>query len=97
MLANFCKALEINGAHTKVKRFILVTGAKNYGVHLGAVKIPMQETDPWYVPSLIHWFSHFEVLTVSSTGFRSLPSPRTSTTVSNAFFTSTVRSIALSG
>ncbi|KXH59137.1 hypothetical protein CSAL01_12915 [Colletotrichum salicis] len=47
MLAAFCKALEINGCATKIKRFILVTGAKNYGVHLGRVKIPMEETDPW--------------------------------------------------
>ncbi|VUC31497.1 unnamed protein product [Clonostachys rosea] len=47
MLASFLKALEINGVHTKIKRIILVCGAKNYGVHLGAVKIPMEETDPW--------------------------------------------------
>ncbi|KAM5352941.1 hypothetical protein ACJ41O_005663 [Fusarium nematophilum] len=47
MLATFCKALEIAGRASKLKRFVLVTGAKNYGVHLGRVKIPMQETDPW--------------------------------------------------
>lgn len=47
MLDSFCKALEINGSASKIKRFVLVCGAKNYGVHLGRVKIPMQETDPW--------------------------------------------------
>ncbi|SCO76943.1 related to wound-inducible protein AWI 31 [Fusarium oxysporum] len=46
MLSAFCKALELTGAASKIKRFVLVTGAKNYGVHLGRVKIPMQETDP---------------------------------------------------
>lgn len=49
MLNAFCKALEITGRASSIKRFVLVTGAKNYGVHLGRVKIPMQETDPWYV------------------------------------------------
>ncbi len=48
MLEAFCKALELNGAHRRIKRFILVCGAKNYGVHLGRVQIPMEETDPWY-------------------------------------------------
>ncbi|KAI8675660.1 Epimerase domain-containing protein [Fusarium keratoplasticum] len=47
MLNAFCKALEITGRASSIKRFVLVTGAKNYGVHLGRVKIPMQETDPW--------------------------------------------------
>jgi hypothetical protein len=49
MLSAFCKALELTGAASKIKRFVLVTGAKNYGVHLGRVKIPMQETDPRWV------------------------------------------------
>ncbi|RSL48022.1 hypothetical protein CEP54_013103 [Fusarium duplospermum] len=40
-------ALEITGRASSIKRFVLVTGAKNYGVHLGRVKILMQETDPW--------------------------------------------------
>ncbi|KAF2144737.1 uncharacterized protein K452DRAFT_325221 [Aplosporella prunicola CBS 121167] len=47
MLENFLKALEINGSISKVKRIILVTGCKQYGVHLGATKNPMVETDPW--------------------------------------------------
>jgi nucleoside-diphosphate-sugar epimerase len=47
MLKNFLDALKINGADKKLKRVILTTGAKQYGVHLGPVKCPMEETDPW--------------------------------------------------
>lgn len=45
MLKNFLEGLAING--TKLKRVILTTGAKQYGVHLGPVKCPMEESDPW--------------------------------------------------
>ncbi|ETS75802.1 hypothetical protein PFICI_12746 [Pestalotiopsis fici W106-1] len=47
MLAAFCKALEINGNASGVKRFVLVCGAKQYGVALGRTKVPMVEGDPW--------------------------------------------------
>ncbi|OOF99400.1 hypothetical protein ASPCADRAFT_503451 [Aspergillus carbonarius ITEM 5010] len=47
MLENFLKALSISGAEKNLKRVVLVTGAKHYGVHLGPVKNPMEETDPW--------------------------------------------------
>ena len=47
MLRNFLEALEITGAAKKLKRVILTTGAKQYSVHLGPVKTPMEETDPW--------------------------------------------------
>ena len=47
MLRNFLEALEITGAAKKLKRVILTTGAKQYGVHLGPVKNPMEESDPW--------------------------------------------------
>lgn len=47
MLAAFCKALEINGHASSVKRFVLVCGAKQYGVALGRTKVPMIEEDPW--------------------------------------------------
>lgn len=47
MLLNFLAALSISGAEKTLKRVILTTGAKHYGVHLGPVKCPMQETDPW--------------------------------------------------
>jgi hypothetical protein len=45
MLQNFLEALSIN--KVQLKRVLLVTGAKQYGVHLGPVKCPMEETDPW--------------------------------------------------
>lgn len=47
MLQNFLKALEATGAEKHIKRIILVTGAKQYGVHLGQPKNPMEESDPW--------------------------------------------------
>lgn len=47
MLANFLQALVINESVSKVKRITLVCGAKQYGVHLGQVKGPMEEVDPW--------------------------------------------------
>jgi len=47
MLKNFLHALEITGAAKKLKRVLLTTGAKQYGVHLGPVKCPMEESDPW--------------------------------------------------
>ena len=47
MLSNFLDALVSTGAIQTVKRIILVTGAKQYGVHLGIPKQPMQESDPW--------------------------------------------------
>lgn len=45
MLKNFLEALTLNG--NKLKRVILTTGAKQYGLHLGPVKCPMEESDPW--------------------------------------------------
>ncbi|KAF9869944.1 nad dependent epimerase dehydratase family protein [Colletotrichum karsti] len=47
MLQNFLSALSQTGASQSIKRILLVTGAKQYGVHLGAVKNPMEESDPW--------------------------------------------------
>ncbi|KAK4454715.1 nad dependent epimerase dehydratase [Podospora aff. communis PSN243] len=47
MLSNFLEALDLTGAAPNIKRIILVTGAKQYGVHLGQPKNPMIETDPW--------------------------------------------------
>ncbi|KAI7497210.1 NAD dependent epimerase/dehydratase family protein [Hortaea werneckii] len=51
MLENFLEALKITGASQKVKRIILTTGAKQYGVHLGAPKNPMEESDRWLTAS----------------------------------------------
>jgi hypothetical protein len=45
MLQNFLDALALNGV--QLKRVLLVTGAKQYGVHLGPVKCPLTESDPW--------------------------------------------------
>ncbi|KAK3694203.1 hypothetical protein B0T22DRAFT_451911 [Podospora appendiculata] len=47
MLESFLQALEITGAVRSIQRFILVTGAKQYGVHLGQPKNPQLESDPW--------------------------------------------------
>lgn len=47
MLRNLLTALAFTGAERTLKRVILTTGAKHYGVHLGPVKCPMEETDPW--------------------------------------------------
>ncbi|KAI9710371.1 MAG: hypothetical protein M1820_002866 [Bogoriella megaspora] len=44
LLDNFLAALKAAGL--KPERFMLQTGAKHYGVHLGPVKQPMEETDP---------------------------------------------------
>lgn len=51
MLQNFLAALEITGASKSVKRVILTTGAKQYGVHLGVTKLPMEESDRWLTDS----------------------------------------------
>lgn len=45
MLSSFIAALTVTGAMRKVKRIILVTGAKHYGLQLGAIKNPMQQSD----------------------------------------------------
>jgi hypothetical protein len=47
MLDNFLRALELTGTINRIKRILLVTGLKQYGVHLGQVKVPIVETDPW--------------------------------------------------
>ncbi|KAJ6104841.1 hypothetical protein N7523_011161 [Penicillium sp. IBT 18751x] len=44
LLRNFLEALEL--AQIKPKRFILQTGAKNYGSHIGPPKRPAEEWDP---------------------------------------------------
>lgn len=51
MLENFLEALKLTGAIKGVKRVVLTTGAKQYGVHLGAVKTPMEESDKWITSS----------------------------------------------
>jgi len=48
MLVNAVTA--INRATPHLKRVVLVTGTKYYGVHLGPLKTPMRETDPRHMP-----------------------------------------------
>ena len=45
MLQNFLSALELTGHTKKLKRFVLTCGLKQFGVHLGAPKNPMSESD----------------------------------------------------
>jgi nucleoside-diphosphate-sugar epimerase len=51
ILSNFLQALVKTGAIEGVERIILLTGAKQYGVHLGAPKQPMLESDSWLTDS----------------------------------------------
>ena len=51
MLQNFLAALEKTGVASTLRRIVLVTGAKHYGVHLGPVKNPVEETDKWLTDS----------------------------------------------
>jgi len=44
LLSNFLQALTITGITPK--RFLLQTGAKNYGVHIGRARAPALESDP---------------------------------------------------
>ena len=44
LLTNFLSALTL--ASITPKTFLLQTGAKNYGVHLGPAKVPQEESDP---------------------------------------------------
>ncbi|KAL4761569.1 SDR family oxidoreductase [Aspergillus foveolatus] len=46
MISNFIQALEKTGAISKLKRFILTCGFKQYSVHLGNAKQPFHEDDP---------------------------------------------------
>ena len=63
MLVNSVTA--ITRASPGLKRVVLVTGTKYYGVHLGPVKTPMLETDPRHLPpnyyfDQIDWLTAFQ-------------------------------------
>src|ERR1700688_4263198 len=62
MLVNSVTA--INGAARHLKRVVLVTGTKYYGVHLGPLKTPMRETDPRHMPPN-YYFDQIDWLTRS--------------------------------
>jgi nucleoside-diphosphate-sugar epimerase len=62
MLVNAVTALE--RAAPDLRRVVLVTGTKYYGVHLGPVRTPMRETDPRHLPpnyyfDQIDWLAAF--------------------------------------
>lgn len=44
LVSNFLEAMKV--ASIQPKRFMLQTGAKNYGGHLGPTKLPQEESDP---------------------------------------------------
>ncbi|EFQ25650.1 NAD dependent epimerase/dehydratase [Colletotrichum graminicola] len=48
MLRNFLAALEKTGAADKIKRILLITGAKQYGVHRCVPSNPMEDSEPWH-------------------------------------------------
>ena len=50
-----------------LKRVVLVTGTKYYGVHLGPLKTPMRETDPRHIPPN-YYFNQIDWLTAYGRG-----------------------------
>ena len=74
MLRNFLHALHATGAINSLKRVVLVTGAKIYGVHLGVPKNPMSENDPFlegseWPPNFYYVQSHILKEEASKAGF----------------------------
>ena len=65
MLVNSVTA--INRAAPHLKRVVLVTGTKYYGVHLGPLKTPIRETDPRHMPPN-YYFDQIDWLTVYQRG-----------------------------
>jgi hypothetical protein len=57
----------INRAAPHLKRVVLVTGTKYYGVHLGPLKTPMRETDPRHMPPN-YYFDQIDWLTAYQRG-----------------------------
>ena len=65
MLVNSVTA--ITRASPRLKRVVLVTGTKYYGVHLGPLKTPMRETDPRHTgPN--YYFDQIDWLTAYQRG-----------------------------
>jgi nucleoside-diphosphate-sugar epimerase len=65
MLVNSVTAITCAAPH--LKRVVLVTGTKYYGVHLGPVKTPMRETDPRHMPPN-YYFDQIDWLTAYQQG-----------------------------
>ncbi len=60
LLSNLLSALKISGKIPK--RFILQTGGKHYGVHIGPTLSPMEETDPRYLKEANFYFPQEDLL-----------------------------------
>lgn len=63
MLVNAVTA--IDAASPALRRVVLVTGTKYYGVHLGPLKTPMRESDPRHMPpnyyfDQVDWLTAFQ-------------------------------------
>ena len=54
MMTNLFEALKLSGKIPK--RFVLQTGAKHYGVHIGPTLSPMEEADPRYLKEQNFYF-----------------------------------------
>ena len=65
MLVNSVTAIAHASSH--LKRVVLVTGTKYYGVHLGPLKTPMRETDPRHMPPN-YYFDQIDWLTAYQRG-----------------------------
>jgi nucleoside-diphosphate-sugar epimerase len=65
MLVNSVTA--IDSVASQLKRVVLVTGTKYYGVHLGPLKTPMRETDPRHTPPN-YYFDQIDWLTAYQRG-----------------------------
>ena len=65
MLVNSVTAITRAASH--LKRVVLVTGTKYYGVHLGPLRTPMRETDPRHMPPN-YYFDQIDWLTAYQRG-----------------------------
>ena len=65
MLVNSVTPIDRAAPH--LKRVVLVTGTKYYGVHLGPLKTPMRETDPRHMPPN-YYFDQIDWLTAYQRG-----------------------------
>jgi len=60
LLSNFLSALELSNKIPK--RFLLQTGGKHYGVHLGPALTPMEESDPRFLARPNFYFPQEDLL-----------------------------------
>ncbi|KAF2121039.1 hypothetical protein BDV96DRAFT_610024 [Lophiotrema nucula] len=60
LLKNFLSALEVS--QSLPRRFLLQTGAKHYGVHIGPTLTPMEESDPRYLRERNFYFPQEDIL-----------------------------------